>query len=164
MRLFVPLLTSALLSTPVSSQTISEEDLIHQCVMEKRENNYRICKPQASLLWECLNEMPSRNYGECKILLTQEGEVERLTNLRTEREIKETIAAAAARNAEIERRAKLPGVRLGMSKKTVITKTHWGEPEHINRTITSSGTREQWAYGGGSYLYFENGRLVAIQD
>jgi hypothetical protein len=30
-------------------------------------------------------------------------------------------------------------------------------------TETASGTREQWVYDHRRYLYFENGRLVAIQ-
>jgi len=43
--------------------------------------------------------------------------------------------------------------------------TYWGEPGHINRTVTASASREQWVYQypKGSFLYFENGRLVAIQ-
>jgi len=40
----------------------------------------------------------------------------------------------------------------------------WGNPEKINRTITKLGVHEQWVYGGGNYLYFENGILTAIQN
>jgi hypothetical protein len=115
------------------------------------------------LLFECLKETPSKSYGDCMTQIQQSGEPERLSNIRSERETKETLAAIAAREAESARQAKLPGVRLGMSKKTVITKTNWGEPERINRTITSAGVREQWVYGQ-AFLYFENGRLVGIQD
>ena len=39
----------------------------------------------------------------------------------------------------------------------------WGFPDHINTTETAHGTREQWMYADLGYLYFENGRLVAIQ-
>jgi hypothetical protein len=46
-----------------------------------------------------------------------------------------------------------------------------GPPEHINRTRLSSGTHEQWRYGGYPYTmlpvhyyYFDNGVLTAIQD
>lgn len=40
----------------------------------------------------------------------------------------------------------------------------WGSPEDVNRTTRSSGVHEQWVYGSGSYLYFDNGVLTAIQN
>lgn len=40
----------------------------------------------------------------------------------------------------------------------------WGEPKDINRTITEDIVHEQWVYGMGKYLYFENGELKTIQD
>ena len=39
----------------------------------------------------------------------------------------------------------------------------WGEPEDINTTTGSYGKHEQWVYSVG-YLYFENGKLVTIQN
>jgi hypothetical protein len=39
----------------------------------------------------------------------------------------------------------------------------WGEPYEINTTITAYGKHEQRVYHGG-YLYFENGKLTAIQN
>jgi len=45
-----------------------------------------------------------------------------------------------------------------------IVREAWGEPEDINCTITAYGTREQWVYDLGCYVYFENGRVTAIQD
>ena len=61
-------------------------------------------------------------------------------------------------------RAKLPGVRIGMTASEVTSKTNWGKPRNINRTTTTSGTTEQWVYDGGNYLYFTNGVLTAIQN
>ena len=40
----------------------------------------------------------------------------------------------------------------------------WGEPASINRTTTALVKSEQWVYSSGSYLYFEDGVLVAIQN
>lgn len=41
----------------------------------------------------------------------------------------------------------------------------WGEPAKINKTTTARGTREQWVYPGGTYLYFdESGKLTTIQN
>jgi hypothetical protein len=37
-------------------------------------------------------------------------------------------------------------------------------PDHINSTVMADGTKEQWVYGVGNYLYFdEQGSLVAMQ-
>ena len=40
----------------------------------------------------------------------------------------------------------------------------WGAPDDVNSTTTAAGTREQWVYNNGGYLYFEGGHLVAIQN
>jgi len=53
-------------------------------------------------------------------------------------------------------------VIIGMSKN--ICTLSWGEPYDINRTITKERVFEQWVYSMGTYLYFENDVLVAIQD
>ena len=39
----------------------------------------------------------------------------------------------------------------------------WGKPRNINETITAAGKSEQWVYGSGQYLYFDNGILKTIQ-
>lgn len=53
-------------------------------------------------------------------------------------------------------------VIIGMTKQQCIEA--WGNPKQINRTITASIIYEQWVYSAGRYLYFENGKLVTIQD
>ena len=53
-------------------------------------------------------------------------------------------------------------VETGMTKKMCIES--WGEPDDINKTSGSFGVHEQWVYGSGSYLYFENGKLTTIQN
>ena len=55
------------------------------------------------------------------------------------------------------------GVRIGMTKAQALA-SNWGRPNSINKTTTASGTHEQWVYGGGNYLYFENGELTSIQN
>jgi hypothetical protein len=69
----------------------------------------------------------------------------------------------AALKEASEALAKKPGARIGLTAQQVINETNWGPPDQINRTVTSNGNREQWVYGVGQYLYFENGRLVSIQ-
>lgn len=52
-------------------------------------------------------------------------------------------------------------VKLGMTKEMVIASI--GEPHHVNRTVTSYGSSEQWVFGD-LYLYFEGNKLVTFQD
>jgi hypothetical protein len=62
-------------------------------------------------------------------------------------------------------------LRLGMTMLEVEQDTSWCVPYSINETITASGKRVQFAYyadkwgsgGNAGFLYFEGGRLVAIQ-
>lgn len=53
-------------------------------------------------------------------------------------------------------------VKLGFTKK--MCEEAWGYPSDINKSTGSWGVHEQWVYGGGSYLYFENGRLTSIDN
>lgn len=64
--------------------------------------------------------------------------------------------------ADAERKARC-GVKIGMTKAQVLN-SNWGNPSHVNRTVNQNGTREQWVYGGGNYLYFDDGKLTAIQN
>lgn len=69
----------------------------------------------------------------------------------------------AKKAAEEKARKKSEGVRIGMSKQDVLDSS-WGKPKDINTSIGSWGIHEQWIYGGGNYLYFENGILTSIQN
>ena len=53
-------------------------------------------------------------------------------------------------------------VRIGWTKEMCIES--WGEPNEINKTTNKYSVSEQWVYGSGSYLYFDNGRLSTIQN
>lgn len=81
---------------------------------------------------------------------------------------REAEELAAKRKREIEEKAaelaSRPGARIGMSREEVRNETSWGEPRLVNRTTTKYGVNEQWVYGNGNYLYFENGKLTAIQN
>lgn len=39
----------------------------------------------------------------------------------------------------------------------------WGRPARINTTATATGKTEQWVYGLDRYVYFEKGRVSAVQ-
>jgi hypothetical protein len=66
-------------------------------------------------------------------------------------------------DAAREALAKKPNAKIGMTAKQVVEKTNWGEPISVNKTVTARGVLEQWVYGDGYYLYFENGKLRTIQ-
>lgn len=39
----------------------------------------------------------------------------------------------------------------------------WGKPQKNNKSVGSYGVHEQWVYGNGQYLYFENNVLASFQ-
>ena len=53
-------------------------------------------------------------------------------------------------------------IRIGMSKDAC--KLSWGEPDDINTSRGRWGVHEQWVYSRNRYVYFENGKLSAIQE
>lgn len=53
-------------------------------------------------------------------------------------------------------------VIIGMNKE--MCSAAWGSPIDKNKTIVRGLTSEQWVYGWGAYLYFENGILKVIQN
>ena len=57
-----------------------------------------------------------------------------------------------------------PPAKIGMTESQVINNTYWGKPSRKNFTTTKYGTREQWVYDNVGYVYFEGGRVVAIQN
>ncbi len=77
------------------------------------------------------------------------------------------IVANKARTLKIakERAAKKrnEGVSIGMVPADALASS-WGKPKKVNRTTRASGVREQWVYGNGNYLYFDNGVLTSIQN
>ena len=53
-------------------------------------------------------------------------------------------------------------VKIGMTETEA--ELAWGKPKEINVGIYGSSSQDQWLYGTNSYLYFENGKLSAIQN
>ena len=76
---------------------------------------------------------------------------------------REQKASEEKRIREEKARKKKEGVVIGMSKQDVLDSS-WGKPQKINRTTTSYGVHEQWVYNGYNYLYFEDDKLVSIQN
>ena len=93
---------------------------------------------------------------------------ERADAERLRQETARTQAAQAKKDAADrafrEAMARRPGVRIGMTQQDVIERSNWGPPQSRRRTTTEAGIREQWIYEGSNYLYFENGKLVVIQN
>lgn len=55
----------------------------------------------------------------------------------------------------------VPEPSIGMTATEVTTST-WGKPKKINKSTYSWGTREQWVYGDGRYIYLEDGIVTSI--
>ncbi len=71
----------------------------------------------------------------------------------------ETARAVADEEARV---AKGP-VKIGMNTAQVLSSS-WGSPSAVNKTTTAAGVKEQWVYGIKTFLYFESGKLTAIQE
>lgn len=65
--------------------------------------------------------------------------------------------------SEIEDKTNNTKPSVGMDK-TEVENSAWGKPDKVNKTETKYGTHEQWVYGNGKYVYFENGEVVSIQE
>lgn len=74
-----------------------------------------------------------------------------------------------AYSAELSYRERLrnqpakPSPQIGMSPEEV-NSSSWGSPEDKNRTTTKYGVSEQWVYGDGRYVYFNDGEVTTIQE
>lgn len=83
--------------------------------------------------------------------------------VRNEREQREREAAIRRKYGQsIARLILNRQVQVGMTRD--MCREAWGAPDDINRTTGIWGVHEQWVYGSGSYLYFEDGILTSIQN
>lgn len=95
--------------------------------------------------------------------------------LQKEKEAAERAKKEAAEKAAAERRQRLVSaygeekaglilrgeIAIGFTK--TMCREAWGDPKYVNTTETASVVHEQWVYGNGRYLYFDNGILTTIQ-
>ncbi len=69
--------------------------------------------------------------------------------------------------SEYRKKISSPEPSIGMSMASA-KNSSWGEPDEVNKTVTSRGESEQWVYRGTGfaktkYLYFTNGIMVSAQ-
>lgn len=112
--------------------------------------------PAIADTWECVDSGDGHVYKA-----TQSVPVDRCKQVAWTPESEEKKKIRAIMNTPLSQRTTT--VQIGMSRMGAML-SNWGNPEKINKTTTASGVREQWVYGEGRYLYFENGVLTAIQD
>lgn len=53
-------------------------------------------------------------------------------------------------------------IQIGMSEAALVCS--WGRPDRINTSTGSWGTKKQWVYGTGQYVYTSNGRITSWQQ
>lgn len=53
--------------------------------------------------------------------------------------------------------------KVGMGMKAEHVRISWGEPDHINRTVTRHSVHEQWVYRF-TYIYIEDGVVTGWQN
>ncbi|HEY2934305.1 MAG TPA: hypothetical protein VGK99_21390 [Acidobacteriota bacterium] len=146
---FVKAWTAEIRKSPdMSSQVLKTVKLGDPLFAQASESNqFRFVR------WGDRNRRYSEGWVRASVLTPsiEEGDIRRITYVHTH-----TLSARARQDI-------LKGsVRIGMSKEHV--KASWGEPSDINTTVTRYSRHEQWVYGIGSYVYFENGVVTAIQN
>lgn len=127
----------------------------------------RIAAEKAEVQAACAHFLPDY-VAEAKC---ESAEQVRRMNQRLERQSAENDARLKKRFAEIdahwehEKKCAAGKPEIGMTKDEAVKA--WCQPWRVNTDQTAFGVREQWVYGEEGYtrgyLYFENGRLVAIQ-
>jgi hypothetical protein len=60
------------------------------------------------------------------------------------------------------RRVFYKSIWIGMTELMLIDS--WGQPKEINNTVTKYGTKKQFVYGNGRFVYVENGKVEAWQN
>jgi len=92
-------------------------------------------------------------------------------SLRSAQATRQRTAANRARTARIRRYGwpqetteTVLARRIQVGMNPTMVREAWGAPKAINRTTTGNAIREQWVYGPGHYVYFENGIVLAIDQ
>lgn len=117
--------------------------------------NYQVCTDLGTPDMVCADAGSEQQMRESAyVIATKRREAERAED--DARQLARESACAKAGN-------KYGVVRIGMGS-AAVKRCGWGEPMEVNRTTTARGVSEQWVYPDHAYLYFENGRLTAIQD
>ncbi len=104
--------------------------------------------------WKPVREEAIKSYEHCVDQKAQQ----------LDTDIKKSAADARWQSQLEKKQAQLPFPKIGMNAHAVRTQTSLGAPEKVNSTTTARGRREQWVYGAGTYLYFDNDVLTAIQS
>jgi hypothetical protein len=135
-----------------SSQARSDE------ISQEAQLRYDCAKFKIPVAQSICGDVRSK-YKECVIYNERLGNQYDCSQDKTLLEWQELAQSAEKKYSQ----ASKPNAKIGMTKKQVVEKSSWGEPAHINTTILNGHVKEQWVYGDGDYIYFDNGRVVAIQ-
>lgn len=176
-----------------NTNDIELEEITYEVDIEKEENTIeeelevRLSEEELVMEWhnEAITNLRNREYG--KVVITLSGHDDEISNdlrfiARAYMSLNEPMNVDGVKkslgrvknehnlqviiNHITYIQSKLPKVKLGaiigMTKEQVLNST-WGEPISKNITTTTHGTREQWVYGNGNYLYFKDNILESIQ-
>lgn len=113
----------------------------------------RISEPQYSTVY-CMVE---EDYLPNKSVYTENG----FSMIDSNRELQEYLLEQAANRESTVSEPIAP--RIGMTGEQV-RDSSWGNPIKINKTTFEWGTTEQWCYSNYRYIYFEDGKVTAIQE
>jgi hypothetical protein len=168
-------------SDAVLRQQSAAFDKIFSCTDEKYKHHHSECGRR--VLAQVPVENRSKAFMDTVDLLAKDDDVERKLDdtfalfdrkIRSEHFLRDLKAAKSSAEmlGVVTRYCTGHGeLHIGMTQLEVQEDTTWCVPSEINETITAGTKRQQavyyadrWGSGGNTgFLYFENGRLVAIQ-
>jgi hypothetical protein len=125
-----------------------------QRIEEERQQKARIAAAAAKKKRDAEFERLAPTMGEAKLC----ERYRRDGMLAARNELSRRKAFSHLDLAAIERRT----VRIGMSESALLCSI--GNPIEINRTVRASYVHKQYVYGGGVYVYVEDGFVTAFQD
>jgi hypothetical protein len=81
----------------------------------------------------------------------------------SEGDLKNLLASSKSETPRGDQTSCTGSPRVGMSEKEALS-TCWGRPKYRQRVGVEGLMRDEWVYGEGRYLFFDNGKILAIQE
>jgi hypothetical protein len=81
----------------------------------------------------------------------------------SEVDLKSLLASSNSEPQQGEEASCTGSPRVGMSEQQALA-TCWGRPKYRQRVGVPGLMRDEWIYGEGRYLFFDDGKILAIQE
>lgn len=119
--------------------------------------------PELAIMWDIRNKQTEEKLNEM-IRRGKSREMEALH--RAVEEADKMVGEERQRRLKgygSEKAQKIINHQIWLGMRSLEAEDSLGKPEQVNSTVTVDVVHEQWVYGNGTYLYFDNGILTSWQ-